>query len=55
MEDFLNLLKEPSTYAGLSGIALAMGISVEGWEAISATLAALFGTIAVFTKEKQSD
>lgn len=51
-EALFKALSEPSTYAGLSGLALALGISVDGWEAVSAGLAGLFGAIAVFVREK---
>lgn len=51
MEKLIDLLKEPSTYAGLSGIALAIGINAEEWAAVSTTIAAIFGAIAVFTRE----
>jgi hypothetical protein len=40
-------LKEPSTYAGLSGLALALGVSGEIYSAASAALAAVAGLIAV--------
>jgi hypothetical protein len=40
-------LKEPSTYAGLSGLALALGVSGELYSAASAALAAVAGLIAV--------
>jgi hypothetical protein len=40
-------LKEPSTYAGLSGLALALGVSGELYSAASAALAAVAGLVAV--------
>jgi hypothetical protein len=43
----LSRLKEPSTYAGLSGLALALGVSGELYSAASAALAAVAGLIAV--------
>jgi hypothetical protein len=36
----VNRLKEPSTYAGFAGIALAFGLSSEEWSAISPLLLA---------------
>lgn len=45
-------LKEPSTYAGLSTLALAVGISIEMYEAVSAALAGVAGLIAVILHEK---
>ena len=48
----LSRLKEPSTYAGLSGLALAFGVSGELYSAASAAIAAVAGLIAVFLAEK---
>lgn len=48
----LERLKEPSTYAGLSGIALAVGISVEVFEAVAATIAGVAGLFAVILHDK---
>ncbi len=48
----LTRLKEPSTYAGLSGLALALGVSGELYSAASAAFAAVAGLIAVFLAEK---
>ena len=47
----LNRLKEPSTYAGFSVIAMSFGLSGDEWAAISTTLAALAGLAAVFLSE----
>lgn len=44
--------KEPSTYAGLAGLALAFGLNDSEWAAVSTALAAVFGAIAVFVSEK---
>lgn len=43
--------KEPSTWAGLAGLAAAVGISAEDWAAYSAAIAAAFGAVAVLVKE----
>lgn len=48
----LNRLKEPSTYAGFAGLALAFGLSDVQWSAVSALVAALAGAAAVFLAEK---
>ena len=48
----LSRLKEPSTYAGLSGLALALGVSGELYNAASAALAAVAGLVAVVLVEK---
>lgn len=47
----VNRLKEPSTYAGLAGLALAFGLSDAQWTAISAAVAGLAGVAAVFLSE----
>ena len=52
---FLSRLKEPSTYAGLSALALTLGLSGEQWAAISTAVAGLAGLAAVFLSEKKSD
>jgi hypothetical protein len=48
----LKRLKEPSTYAGVASLALAMGLTDVQWEAISAAVAGLAGLAAVFLMEK---
>ena len=47
----ISRLKEPSTYAGLAGLALAFGLSDAQWTAISAAVAGLAGVAAVFLSE----
>lgn len=44
--------REPSTWAGFSGIALALGLSEAEWGATGAAIAAVFGTIAIFVNER---
>ena len=48
----LTRLKEPSTYAGLSGLALAFGISSDLYTAASSAVAAIAGLVAVVLAEK---
>jgi hypothetical protein len=48
----LKRLKEPSTYAGVASLALALGLTDVQWEAISAAVAGLAGLAAVFLMEK---
>jgi hypothetical protein len=48
----VNRLKEPSTYAGVASLALALGLTDVQWEAISAAVAGLAGLAAVFLMEK---
>lgn len=53
MVDFvLNRLREPSTYAGLSGLAMAFGISNDLYAAASSAVAAIAGLVAVVLAEK---
>ena len=47
----VNRLKEPSTYAGFSGIALAFGLSAEEWSAVYTAAAALAGFVAMLLSE----
>lgn len=47
----LNRMKEPSTYAGFSALALAFGLSDTQWAAISTAAAGLAGVAAVFLSE----
>ena len=48
----LTRLKEPSTSAGLSGLATALGISTHMYEAAAAAVAGIAGLIAVILAEK---
>jgi hypothetical protein len=48
----LSRLKEPSTYAGLSGLALAFGISSDLYTAASSAIAAVAGLVAVVLVER---
>jgi hypothetical protein len=47
----VNRLKEPSTYAGFSGIALALGLSSEEWSTIYTAVAGLAGVVAMILSE----
>ena len=48
----LTRLKEPSTYAGLSGLALALGVSGDLYAAASSALAGVAGLLAVVLAER---
>lgn len=48
----LTRLKEPSTYAGLSGLALSLGISNDLYSAAASTIAAIAGLIAIILVER---
>lgn len=45
-------LREPSTYAGFSALAIATGLSAEEYQAISGLVAAIAACVAVFVTEK---
>lgn len=47
-------LKEPSTYAGFAGLALAVGISAPLYTAVTTFVAAAAGLVAVFVAEKKA-
>lgn len=48
----LSRLKEPSTYAGLSGVALALGVSGELYNAVAGAIAGVAGLVAVLLSDK---
>jgi hypothetical protein len=48
----LDRLREPSTYAGFAGLALAVGIGSEEWSAISTAVAGIAGVVAMFVREQ---
>lgn len=48
----LSRLKEPSTFAGLSSIALALGVSGELYNAAAGAIAGVAGLVAVLLAEK---
>lgn len=48
----ISRLKEPSTYAGLSGLAVALGISLPMYEAAAAIIAGVASLVAVILAEK---
>lgn len=52
MWTFLDRLKEPSTYAGLSGLMIAIGLSQDQWTVISTALAGVAGVIAMVLKDR---
>ena len=51
----LSRLKEPSTYAGFSGIALALGLSAEEWNTIYTAAAAIAGVVAMLLSEAPAE
>lgn len=48
-------LKEPSTYAGFSGIALAFGLSAEEWSTIYTAAAAVAGLVAMLLSDTPAE
>lgn len=48
----LHRLREPSTYAGLAGLAAALGIAEPLYQAAAATVMALAGLAAVLLGEQ---
>jgi|GEM_PF-428435 len=48
----VNRLREPSTWAGLAGLALALGISEAEWQVWSAAAAALASLAAMLLWER---
>jgi len=54
MIDFaLKRLREPSTYAGLAGLAAAFGVAEPLYQAISAVVMAVAGLAAVVMAERK--
>ena len=47
----LNRAKEPSTWAGLAGLAVVFGVTAEQWSVIGNTVAAVSAAIAMFISE----
>lgn len=49
----INRGKEPSTWAGLTAIVIAAGLTDVKWTAISGILVAVFAALAVFLPERK--
>lgn len=54
MQKLFDLLKEPSTYAGFSGLAVVTGLSMDEYQAWANAAAALFAILAVAVSEKKA-
>ncbi len=52
---FLNRLREPSTWAGLSALGVLFGLNATEVESITGVVIALSGAAAVFLPEKKGD
>ncbi len=48
----LNRLREPSTYAGLAGMAAALGVAEPLYQAVSAVIMAVAGLAAILLGEQ---
>lgn len=42
---------EPSTWAGLAGLAVVFGMSEADWETVSNTIAGVFAVLAIVLRE----
>lgn len=51
MQFLLNRLREPSTWAGLAGLATTVGANPTKVNAVSAVVAAVLSALAVFVPE----
>jgi len=51
----VNRLKEPSTYAGFAGIALAFGLSDAEWATISTAAAGVAGLVAMLLSDAPAE
>lgn len=51
----VNRLKEPSTYAGFAGIALAFGLSDAEWATVSTAAAGVAGLVAMLLSDTPAE
>lgn len=54
VEFILKRLREPSTYAGLAGLAAAVGVAEPLYDAVSAVVMAIAGLAAVLMAENKA-
>ena len=52
LQFIISRAKEPSTFAGLAGLAAAVGISQPIYSAVTAVIVAVAGALAIFLGEK---
>lgn len=50
----VKLLKEPSTYAGLAGLAALLGVNSEEYQVLAHSIAGIFSFMAIFMQEGQA-
>ena len=55
MNKIVNLLKEPSTYAGLSALTVIGGLSLDTFNLYVAAISGLFAFVAILMKEGKSN
>lgn len=53
MNKIIEMLKEPSTYAGFAALALTLGVTNEEFTAYTTAAATIFGLIAAVLPEKK--
>jgi hypothetical protein len=53
MESLLSRLKEPSTYAGLAGLALLLGFQTEEWQNWINASAGIFAFVSIILGESK--
>lgn len=51
MNSLIERFKEPSSFAGLAGLALALGVNLPVYNAVTTVVAAVLGLVAVLKKE----
>lgn len=51
----LSRAKEPSTWAGLAGLAVVFGVTTEQWSVISNAVAAVAAVVAMFVSEAHAE
>ncbi len=51
----LDRAKEPSTWAGLAGLAVVFGVTAEQWSTIGNAVAAVAAALAMFVRERSPD
>ena len=54
LRSLLTRAAEPSTWAGLSGIAVAAGLTEPQWQAVAGLIAAGAAVLAIFLPEKRA-
>jgi len=51
----LSRAKEPSTWAGLAGLAVVFGVTAEQWSMIGNAVAAVAAAVAMFVSEANAE